>query len=105
MAPAADFGEQQVECRVRHLFDGLTNGGEFRPYRRRRRGVVEADDAEITGHVQASAMRDAYDSCGHVVIAGEYRCRPIGTIEELLGCFQSRAEREEALLHGDIGRV
>ncbi len=76
-ASTAQVGDQQFECRLRHRRDRLLDGGELGPDARRKRGIVEPDNAEIARHVEAAAVCNADRRRGHVVVAGEDRRRRV----------------------------
>ena len=67
----SDFFQQQFERRVGHGRDRLSDSSQFWPDVGSMCGVIEADDAEIARDIEAAAVRDAYRSRRHVVIAGE----------------------------------
>mmetsp|Transcript_15034 Transcript_15034/g.35522 ORF Transcript_15034/g.35522 Transcript_15034/m.35522 type:complete len:252 (+) Transcript_15034:2216-2971(+) len=93
------MAHQQVHRGAGHLHDGLAHRGQLGPDGGRQRRVVEADDGQVAGHVQAHAVGDGHGGGGHVVVAGEDGRGPALLGQQRLGGVQARAVGEHALGH------
>jgi hypothetical protein len=88
---------------VRHLVEGLADGGQGRPDRRGDRRVVEADHRQVVGHLQAAALGFHAGGGGHVVIGREDGGGRIVHVQQGLGGLdQAGLEGEVA---GTISRI
>ena len=82
-----------------HRRDGLADGRELGPDGGGGHGVVETDDGQIPGHIQAAPVRDGDDGGRHVVVAGEDRGGWTLAIEQCSAASRPGAISEVALLH------
>lgn len=60
-----------VDCEAAHLFHRLMNGGKSRVNPGGHGNIIEADDLDFPGDIQAFALADGYELDGGDVTAGE----------------------------------